>query len=91
MATSAEKQQTSQVATHDSDVEMGGTGEDNAASASRQDSQDLRAIVGDAHDKPMPDLMPIPGGSHGRIGRYQIIKTLGEGSFGKVKREYISG
>ncbi|KAK9451080.1 kinase-like domain-containing protein [Limtongia smithiae] len=28
------------------------------------------------------------GSSGGRIGRYQIIKTLGEGSFGKVKLAY---
>lgn len=34
-------------------------------------------------------VMPSVEGSHsGRIGRYQIIKTLGEGSFGKVKCEY---
>lgn len=33
----------------------------------------------------MPDL---PSHSGGRIGRYQIIKTLGEGSFGKVKLAY---
>lgn len=34
------------------------------------------------------DVMPAVGGSRGRIGRYQIIKTLGEGSFGKVKLAY---
>jgi carbon catabolite-derepressing protein kinase len=35
------------------------------------------------------DIMPALGGSQaGRIGRYQIIKTLGEGSFGKVKLAY---
>ncbi|ANB11823.1 AMP-activated serine/threonine-protein kinase catalytic subunit SNF1 [Sugiyamaella lignohabitans] len=37
------------------------------------------------------DVMPSfghEGGSAGRIGRYQIIKTLGEGSFGKVKLAY---
>jgi hypothetical protein len=35
-----------------------------------------------------PDVMPSFGNGQnaGRIGRYQIIKTLGEGSFGKVKR-----
>ena len=32
------------------------------------------------------DIMPSFGNNGaGRIGRYQIIKTLGEGSFGKVK------
>ncbi|VVT53245.1 uncharacterized protein SAPINGB_P003476 [Magnusiomyces paraingens] len=38
-----------------------------------------------------PDVMPSLTGSTtgaGRIGRYQIIKTLGEGSFGKVKLAY---
>lgn len=45
-------------------------------------------------DDPLPqgkpaDVMPDLGGSNaGRIGRYQIIKTLGEGSFGKVKLAY---
>lgn len=34
--------------------------------------------------------IPVATSSHGngRIGRYQIIKTLGEGSFGKVKLAY---
>lgn len=35
------------------------------------------------------DIMPSFGNNGaGRIGRYQIIKTLGEGSFGKVKCMY---
>lgn len=35
------------------------------------------------------DVMPsLSASSAGRIGRYQIIKTLGEGSFGKVKLAY---
>lgn len=35
------------------------------------------------------DIMPSFGSNGaGRIGRYQIIKTLGEGSFGKVKLAY---
>lgn len=35
----------------------------------------------------MPSLTGSTNGT-GRIGRYQIIKTLGEGSFGKVKLAY---
>lgn len=36
------------------------------------------------------DVMPTFGNNGaGRIGRYQIIKTLGEGSFGKVKCKYL--
>lgn len=48
------------------------------------------AIEGDGAIKNAPpDVMPSLGGSQGgRIGRYQIIKTLGEGSFGKVKLAY---
>ncbi|KAK7205413.1 kinase-like domain-containing protein [Myxozyma melibiosi] len=38
-----------------------------------------------------PSRDPSSSGSGGRIGRYQIIKTLGEGSFGKVKLAYHLG
>lgn len=38
-----------------------------------------------AKQSPQPSFS---GSESGRIGRYQIIKTLGEGSFGKVKLAY---
>lgn len=44
-----------------------------------------------SHKHQQPDVMPSLTSSTngaGRIGRYQIIKTLGEGSFGKVKLAY---
>lgn len=66
-----------------SDVVMGGTDEARSTSSANGSQPG-----GTPHDKPMPDLMPVPGSSQGRIGRYQIIKTLGEGSFGKVKRKF---
>lgn len=43
------------------------------------------------HRSQKPDIMPsltTSTNGAGRIGRYQIIKTLGEGSFGKVKLAY---
>ena len=54
-----------------------------AANVSTLPDTDLQLQQNDA------DILPSFGtNSAGRIGRYQIIKTLGEGSFGKVKCIY---
>lgn len=60
-----------------------------AAASQHQSSHSHHSTVPTGHYEHAADIMPsFSNNSAGRIGRYQIIKTLGEGSFGKVKCKY---
>lgn len=54
-----------------------------------QNAQKKQAQRDSSDKQHAADILPSFGSNGaGRIGRYQIIKTLGEGSFGKVKCKF---